>query len=182
MSNTVSAGATIEAPGTTTGIRLAVAAVSIIAFVTTAAIVHPNGQQTSATRPITYFRATPAIAGRMKKERNSGLSAQPAVSRTPPTSLTIYCTDHDNQPNIQSNAYATAVPIDPVFQITSHTLACGSAGVFPEMNVTNLLSTSRGSIPREPPNDNTTSLSRISHSRRKSVAMPMKKTFTNNPR
>src|ERR1019366_361623 len=81
INSTVTAGATIDEPGMTSGIKLAVAAVSIRALVTTAASTQPKGQQTRAMRPRIYFVATPAIGRIIKKARKIGLSAQPAVSR-----------------------------------------------------------------------------------------------------
>src|SRR5262245_39587475 len=104
ISSTVSTGAPTDRLVTNTGNKLAVAAASSIAFVTTAASTQPNGQQTKATKPTTYFCATPAIGRSMKNERNIGLSAHPAVSSTSPISLTTYWTPHDSQPKSQSNA------------------------------------------------------------------------------
>jgi len=92
------------APTTNTGTKLAVAAASSMALVTTAAITHPNGQQTNAASPTTYFWATPAIGLSMKKERKMGLSDQPAVRSTPPINFTTYWTPQDSHPNSQSSA------------------------------------------------------------------------------
>lgn len=103
-SRTVNAGAASGAPTFMTGTRFAEAAASSMALVTTAAITQPNGQQTKAIRPSRNFCATPLIGRSMKKERKTGLIAQPAVRRTPPINLTTYCTPQESQPKIHRNA------------------------------------------------------------------------------